>query len=493
MWGQNSNPTLDTYSNISTITATGSISLPQTNLLVGSITNFPTSGTISVLTTTNGWQNVSYTGVTTTGGAQFTGCSGGTGSLVNGLPIASGSNTVGLDSVTAWIVLSGPQTQRISLSTAPSGTPIRGETITQSGGVEGEYMGHVWDSVGGTGWMAILPHTVPNGATPTAPTFSNTSTITGSTSGATFSPTGTIITYNREVMIYKDTSNISGTIYYGCFDASGESAQLFSALATQTGCNPTVGPGQGGTNNAFPSRGIVCRGTANSTSTATMVGAGNSFTNNSQMAAVNCVPGTGQSADGTFWLIMPNTNPVNTTYGFAFFRLDDTEPGDCDPYVFLATQTTSYTTLTQTTTQSTNGQTYYTGAIRSSDPSFFGYQSRGNGTLDVFNAYTGMPQSDIYGNTYAINTTLNQMRIVNSPATARPLVMEPLAIYSGGLPLVPNSKPQYKGRCRWLFLSSVGAVYDTFASKTLLNAVAWVSSSPSVVLGPYDGVTTPTQ
>ena len=168
----------------------------------------------------------------------------------------SANSTLSDTSTGAWIVLSGPQTQKIPLSAAPTGTPLRGETITQAtSGAEGELLGYVWDPTGLSGWMAVLPRTG---------TFDNTHTVTGSTSSATFVPTGTIITYNREVMFYKDLSGgtVNGTIYYICADQSAENAQLFSVLATQAGCTATVGPAMGGTSNAFPAQGIVIRGTA---------------------------------------------------------------------------------------------------------------------------------------------------------------------------------------------------------------------------------------
>ena len=497
IWGVNADPTLDLYSNVSNAT-TGTGTLSGTfSIAVTSTTGFTASGYVSILTVANGWQTVNYTSLT--GGNTFSGCTGGSGTWIAGTPVAQttvGVTTIGLDQVAAWIVLSGPQTQKIPLSGAPTGTPLRGETITQAGGVEGEYMGHVWDSVSNSGWMAILPRTANNGATPAAPTFANSGTITGSSSGATFSPTGTIITFNREIMIYKDTTQTNGTIYYGCFDASGESAQMFSALAAQSSCVANVGPGQSavGTNNAFPARAWVCRGTAGSTTATSFVGAATSFQNNAQIAATNCTPSTGVSADGSFYIALSNTNPVNTCFGFAFFRLDDTEPGDCDPFVFLTNSTTAYTTLTNTTTINAGTQVYSSSGLRATVPLFFGYQSRGNGVLDVVNAYTSMPQGDpISSNTVAINTTANQMRIINSPATTRPLVMEPLALYTAGLTAVLNSKPQYKGRCRWLFLTSIGNLYDTYASKTLLNVFTWASTAAATAVGPYDGSTTPVQ
>jgi hypothetical protein len=496
IWGGASDPTTDSYTNTSTAT-TGTGTLTGTfSINVSSTSSFSASGYVSILTAANGWQTVNYTG--TSGGNQLTGCTGGTGTWVSGTPVAQttiGATTIGLDTVDAWIVLSGPQTQKIPISAAPTGTPLRGETITQAtSSAEGELMGYVWDSVGSSGWMAVLPHTG---------TFDNTHTITGSTSGATFSPTGTIVTYNREVMFFKDTSQTSGTIYYGCFDASGESTQLFSSLASQTGCTAAVGPGMGGTSNGFPSKGIVIRGTAGSTTTTGFFIYTSGFQTNAQIAATNCTPATGVSADGTFYIVLSNSSVTNVAIGFGLLRLDDTEPGDCDPFVFLVPGNgNSYSSLTNSSTQNSYGSLQYTFAVTNlrngSYPYFFGNQSRGNGTLDVFNAYTAMPQVDIISNvTYAIGTSNSlgsPMRIINSPATTRPLILEPIAIYTNGLSSVSNSKNQYKGRCRWLFYSSIGNTYDTFESKSLLGvSVAATGYSPCLVIGPYDGSTTPVQ
>lgn len=486
LWGGAADPTTDTYTNISTTTNSGSVSLPQTTITVASTTGFPDSGTISVGTSL-GWQDVTYTG---RGATTFTGCSGGTGNIANGYPVASGASTIGLDNVAAWIVLSGPETLKIPLSAAPTGTPLRGETITQStSNAEGELLGYVWDTVGSSGWMAVLPRTG---------TFDNSNTITGATSTATMTPTGTIIHWNREFMFAKSTSLTDGTIYYICADASGESTQFYSSIASSAaGCTGSVGPAMGGTGNSFPSKGITVRGTGGSTSAVPLVGnLTSNFQNFAQMAATNCIPTTGVSADGSFYLVLSNSTTINSGTGLVFTRLDDTESGDCDPYIVLTPgNSVNYSTWngTSTTGSISTSYTFSIGNLHSSSaPVFFGYQSRGNGTLDTVNAYTSMPQRDIIASTtYAIMSggVSLQHRVVNSPATTRPLVLEPLAIYTNGLASVANSTRQYKGRCRWIMLASQGNTYDTYASKTLLAVSVTAASTPCIVIGPYDGTT----
>ena len=473
-----------------TINVGNSLSLPVSTITAQTTAGFPASGTLYIQTTAAGAANmqaVAYTGIS---GNTFTGCTGGTGTAPNAAVIASGALTIGLDKCNAWIVLSGPQTLKIPLNAAPTGIFLRGETITQATtNAEGELLGFVWDSVGSAGWAAVLPRTG---------TFNMTTanTITGSTSGATCAPlnAGTMITYGREVMFYKDTGLVNGAIFYGCFDIVGENSQLFSVLATQAGCTGAVGPGQGGTSNSFPAKGIVVRGTSGSTTVGSILGTTVNFQNCAQIAATNCVTSSGISADGTFYLAVPTSGQL--VFGFAFFRLDDTEPGDCDPFVFLTSGGTSSGSMTNTSGGTANNisGTYAGSALRSTALVFLGNQARGNGVLDVFNAYTTMPQLDAFGNTFAITALNNPIRIVNSPATLRPLIFESLAIYSAGLGSVANSKPQFKGRCRWLFVAPCGGIFDLYSSKTLL-AVSYFNGTayPAILVGPYDGVTNPIQ
>jgi len=489
IWGTNTTPLSDTYTNTSTVTTSGIVGGV---LSVSSTTGFAAGGgTISILTTTNGWQNFTYS---TTSGSTFTGVTG-TGTVITGLPVANGSNTYGLDQVAAWIVMSGPQTQKIPISAIPTGTPVRGEIITQAtSSATGELLGYVWDPISSSGWMAVLPQTG---------TFNNTNTITGNSSGATFTPTGIVTTFYREIMFYKDTSQTQGTIYYGCFDGFLESTQFFSYLATQTGCVANVGPGMGGTNNTFPARGILVIGTSNSTTTGSWLTTTSQLGANSQIAATNCTPSAGVSADGSFYLVFSNSTTTTYTAGFAFLRVDDSEPGDCDPFVFCTPCNTNvFTTVTNTTVSSSAGGTFSLGHLMaysatSSYPYFYGYQSRGNGYLDTFNAYTGILQnSSNNSNNIAPYASYNQsntkINIINSPATAKPTVLEPLSLFTYGCASVPNSKPQYKGRLRWMFATALGNAIDTYQNKTVLVLCSSTSNTtPAFAIGPYNGSTTP--
>lgn len=69
---------------VNTTIAVGSngASLPQSIINVASTAGFPSSGTINVVTSSNVVQTVTYTG--TSGGNQFTGCTGGTGTMSTG-------------------------------------------------------------------------------------------------------------------------------------------------------------------------------------------------------------------------------------------------------------------------------------------------------------------------------------------------------------------------------------------------------------------------
>lgn len=73
-------------------------SLPQTTINVASTTGFPSSGYIYV-TTSNGFQVVNYTN--TSGGNQFTGCSGGTGTMITGDAIVLAFAPTGTVNVTS--------------------------------------------------------------------------------------------------------------------------------------------------------------------------------------------------------------------------------------------------------------------------------------------------------------------------------------------------------------------------------------------------------
>ena len=140
-----------TVGNTTIASGSNGASLPQATIDVASVTGFATAGTL-IVQTTNGYTTVAYTGVS--GGNSFTGCSGGTGSLITGglviadLILPTGTITVnsttGFNSTGSVIVFTNTGT-----AAAPVFTPqfvtyagISGTTFTGcTGGV-----GNLWNT-----------------------------------------------------------------------------------------------------------------------------------------------------------------------------------------------------------------------------------------------------------------------------------------------------------------------------------------------------------
>jgi len=68
-------------------TTNGASSLPEATLVVASVTGFLSSGTVNVTTTSNGVQQVNYSGTQTSPSVAFTGCSGGSGAFASGASV----------------------------------------------------------------------------------------------------------------------------------------------------------------------------------------------------------------------------------------------------------------------------------------------------------------------------------------------------------------------------------------------------------------------
>lgn len=75
--------------NTTVASASSGTSLPEGSITVASTAGFPTSGTITIQLNANSATTVTYTG--TTGGTTFTGCTGGSGTLVTGMAVYCGS------------------------------------------------------------------------------------------------------------------------------------------------------------------------------------------------------------------------------------------------------------------------------------------------------------------------------------------------------------------------------------------------------------------
>ncbi|HSY75584.1 MAG TPA: hypothetical protein VK890_01930 [Bacteroidia bacterium] len=400
------------------------------------------------------------------------------------------------DTSAGWWVASGPKTVKIPLNANPTGTLLRGEIVTQAvTGATGELFGYVWDTVSSSGWAIIGPQTG---------TFNNTTanTITGALSLATFAPTGTIVTFNREIMIGKPASDtVDGTIYYVCANAATESTSLFSSIASSaSGCTTTVWPGGGGTGNSLPSIAIAIRGAGgNITGSDTWVGlaSGLGTGTHAQIGCSNATASSGITADGSFYIASSTATP-NAMTGLAFTRLDDTEPGDADPYVWFISQANNlFSGYSATNNTGSNGilwslSNFISGTATPYD--IIGYQARGvdgyTPNRDVSFGFGGTFELDNFGNTYAIVAVSNgSIRMINTPAITAQLVREKMLVYTGGQS--SGTFKQIKGRTRWIQATSQGNCLDTFDTKTWIGIIQAKTNVPCLMIGPYDGSSTP--
>lgn len=503
-------------------------------LNVISTTGFPATGTLAV-TSTAGTILVPYTG--TSGGTSFTGCTGtsggtwSTGNPVNGIGTIYVQSSAGVQTITytgfTGTTFTGCTGGTGTLST---GGFVAGPQQLQQVAYTGTSGGNQFTGCTlGTGIMMT-----GNAVTGYSATFDNTHTITGSLSTATMTPTGTVTYYQREVSFGKPpagntTTNgsDSGNIFYVAADGYVENNQLFSTLAASVGCTANLWPGSGGTSNTFSIASTVTsnpmqicvRGTGGSVGTivtstsATWFGtAGGVWGTSAQIAVANAIPATSTTADGSFYTAITTTT-VNMMGGIIFTRLDDTEPGDLDPYAWASTSSNNTVSSYSRTTwtgffNSSPGALFASGSpgagsalFSSSSPAnmpWIGYQARGCTVVarDIpFGWITTLAWSLQPQNTagFTQDQGVATIRLVSHPASTPPLVREPPLLYSPGL---GGSTKQLKGRPRWVMFFSLGNTLDTFDSKSWIAVMplspASTNNNPCMALGPYDGVTTPT-
>jgi hypothetical protein len=496
LWGGNTDPNTDTYSSFAAIT-TGSQSLPTATL--NTTTNpqtagFPTSGTILVATSTNGWQTVSYTGITT---SSFTGCTGGTGTV----PASSavGSAAINMDLVTGWWNAQGPDTLKIPISTAQvdgyGGAFIRGENVTQSvTGAQGELLGYLFDTTQLTGYLVVAPRV--DGYSPGNPHgWDSTHTITGSISQATITPSSTVLEFVREVVFWKQNVPASGTTYYQCVDGYNETANRYSVLAASTGCTATVAPGGGGTSNSFPATGsFVIQGTGGSQSPSNWFQGANAQMGRAAFMATNATYSNGSSADGSFTVALgsPTTNS-GAFIGYVFTRVDAQEDGDVDPYVWYTPSNQTLYTPTRTADTSTffaSGCDFWQPQNVSISNNFFKFWRRRGlgGTLDAFQTGTfGLVTGAASATVVLSQNVGDREKLANSFTDT--YVLEDVWCIS-----YQAFAKTRKGVCRWLKAVQGGSGCDLYGGKIWLQlGNANTTQTYGFVSGPWDGATVQTQ
>ncbi len=391
-----------------------------------------------------------------------------------------------LDTRAAWWCAEGPSTVKIGIGAASSGTFLRGEIVTQAtSGATGELIGYVLNAAGNSGWLIIAPQTG---------TFDGTHQIVGGTSGATVTATS----YNliRRQIVFAKTTNVNdGWIFYeAVMDteiAASSNTALFSDLAANaSNCTATTAPGNSAsTNNLFPSYGISLCGAAGGGSALHLFGSTTTF-GKAQIVCVNATPSSGVSADGSFWMALSNQTSVY--YYFGLQRLDDTEPGDADPYAFVTCN--SNDSITNSTTARTAGSTLGSAQTFSSGSSHAkGYCARTTGTMGTgIDSYCGFTAGfGACSNVIAqVASGATATRIRNHPdnAGSPPYPIETIVAFTQATGLTMR-----KGTFRWWGVLPVGSLADTADNKKWLVVTAVNGTTlPAVVIGPMDGSTVPT-
>jgi len=229
---------------------------------------------------------------------------------------AATSDTFPALSAGAWWCAQGPSTMKVPIGTAVPGNFIRGENVTQATtGAQGEIIGVLVDTVNG-GYLVISPRVSGTGAGPRG--WGPNQTITGAFSGATATPTGTVIEFVREVVFWLNTTT-TGHIYYQCIDSVGEAATTsttgrFSVMATAIGgadfthC-PGAAVGNDPTTNGFPTKGTMVAGVGTAGPGVVTTGSTDLFNNSNainagkvQILVANAIEDVNVSADGSITL-----------------------------------------------------------------------------------------------------------------------------------------------------------------------------------------------
>ncbi len=303
-----------------------SVTLPQTTISVNSTstTHFPSSGTLFIYSSA-GRQTVTYTGTTST---SFTGCSGGTGTIVSGVAdgngkfaspiiatinttIAAGSNGASLPQ--AIINVAGTTTATTTITASSNNVPLPAGTInvvsttgfstsgwiyvtsafgpqlvTYTGTTSTTFTG----CTGGTGYMttggSVVAGYSPTGGTiyvttsagvqKVSYTGTTSTTFTGCTGGTGTMSTGNIVYYSPMVPIMEPTDSMNWYLY-----------EADSAAPTQGGDQNLVSPTFSITNET---------GTNGSPYTVTLSGSHQFVTG--QRVTISGVTGVSNGSNGTF-------------------------------------------------------------------------------------------------------------------------------------------------------------------------------------------------
>jgi hypothetical protein len=390
-----------------------------------------------------------------------------------------------LDGAAAWWNAQGPTTLKLSMASAPTAAFFRGETVAQaSTNAEGELLGLDFDAASGQGHAVILPRTG---------TFDASHVISGVSTGTAFTPTA-LRTFVMEIVFWKSGANTTqGSIYLQRVSVEDEGASRFSALATQAGCTPSVAPGGGGTNNAFPTAGsyVGCGAQiANSITHANWFQVAGNL-GRAQIVATNCAGASGLSPDGSFWVLMGDTSSTTQAQFFAYMRTDSGEDADLDPFVWTKHSATAYNSANVRVDASggspLSGSNLFTG-VNPYNVAWRGWRRRGFPTSDTFVPLTtaGLAYLTQASTLPLLADNASTETVANAYSNKR--VREQVLICSGD-----GTKKIRKGYPRWMWTIMGGTTFDTWDGRLKVCILPGSAGIPAVIVGPYDGTTTPLQ
>jgi hypothetical protein len=380
-----------------------------------------------------------------------------------------------LDSVSCWWHGYGVPIVRVPVNTASTGTFLRGEKVVQTTtNAEAELLGFMYDSVTpGNSFLVLLPR---------LGTFNGSDIITGDLTGATITPSGASAIFEAEFVFWGANNIHSGTIYYS---RSTSTDTTLNSLVGTAGCVATIPPGGGGTGNAFPATAYAVRGTGGSAAHASWVYDTAPGNGKYQLVVANMIPSTDVSPDGTFWVMLGRASLGSTeSSGFGYFRMDNTEEGDVDPYLWycpgVGRSRTANTASLSFGTWSNSAVIWGNGTNK-----FGGWRRRGFSSGDDFQfydhanlVYVGAGQAiiDTFGTPETVACQTNSLA-----------VREP--VWAG----VRSASKHRKGSLRWWFQVPTGTAYSTWGPYQWVQVFTPTASFPGLILGPWDGSSDPVQ
>lgn len=409
-----------------------------------------------------------------------------------------------LAGVAAWWAGRGPSTLKIPITSAPVAgaggfTFVRGENISQASSTfEGEIVGWVFDGVS-SGYLVVAPRLRGTGAGIYG--LTDGQVITGGTSGSTVTQNGTALEYRHEIVIWKQSGNeTAGSIFHCIYEPVAEAAQnAFSSIAGQAGATATVAPGgstttaNNGSNNGFPTFGWVQLGQGAGTHT-NWTGISTAVTNgNAQIMCVDAIEEQNYSADASWTIAHAVLEvPGGGHLGHGFYRMDDGEDGDLDPYITL---TSSANQVLYTNSRTTAGANRGSGASEvfqqnlTANTTNQGSMFRGWRRRGLSGDVAGNQQDFEIGIIFANSTQARLLTLVvadfekvATAATTTVRVREPIWMISS-----QSARKMRKGTIRWMYMVQGNNGTDLFDNKQ------WIQLSPTnvpFIVGPWDGTTT---